>query len=119
MAIIIKEVTDQKTIHDFVSLPYRLYRNHPYWVAPMRKDEENAIKSQTNPAFEYCKAKFWVAYHNNQCVGRIGAIIIDLWNEKNNQKYGRFSRTEFIDDKSVSSELFKVAEEWLRSKGME
>lgn len=119
MAIIIKEVNDKTTLNDFVSLPYHLYQNHPYWVPPIRKDEENAIKEQTNPAFEFCKAKFWVAYQNNRCVGRIGAIIIDLWNKKNDQKYGRFTRTEFIDDKNVTEELFKVAEEWLRGQGME
>lgn len=117
--ITIKEVTDKKTIHDFISLPYELYANHPYWVPPMRGDEEKAIKPETNPAFEYCKAKFWVAYKDGRCVGRIGAIIIDLWNQKNNVKYGRFSRTEFIDDAGVVKLLFDTAEGWLRSQGME
>lgn len=117
--ITIREVSDNRTFNDFVSLPYELYKNHPFWVPSMRKDEENALKPETNPAFEYCKAKFWVAYKDNRCVGRIGAIIIDLWNEKNDSKHGRFSRTEFIDDREVSAALFKAAEEWLKSQGMQ
>ncbi len=117
--ITIKEVVDKKTVNDFVSLPYQLYKNHPYWVPSMRADEEKAIRPDTNPAFDYCKAKFWVAYRDNKCVGRIGGIIIDLWNEKNSARYGRFTRTEFIDDAAVSRLLFETAEKWLRSQGME
>lgn len=118
MSIIIKPVADKQTLNDFVELPYRLYAGNPYWVPPMRKDELAALTPATNPAFEFCKAQFWVAYSQGKCVGRIGAIVISLWNEKNNQKYGRFTRTEFVDDTEVSSLLFDTAETWLRQQGM-
>ena len=119
MSIVLKEVNDPKTLNDFVNLPYILYKNNDYWVPPMKKDEKKALVAATNPAFEFCDAAFWVAYKNNKCVGRIGAIVNKLWIEKNDQKVGRFTRPEFIDDEEVSALLLSTAEKWLKEKGME
>lgn len=119
MSIEITEVNNKKALKDFVNLPYRLYKRNKYWVPPIKSDEKKALMPQYNPAFEFSKAKFWVAYKNGECVGRIGAIINSLWIEKNKKQYGRFSRTEFIDDFEVSKKLFETAENWLREQGME
>ncbi len=118
MSIIIKEVSDKKTIKDFVNLPYNLYKNNAYWVPPIKTDEIKALLPKTNPAMEFCKAKFWVVYKKNKCVGRIGAIINNLWIEKKGSKIGRFTRSEFINDKEVSKLLMETAENWLRENGM-
>ncbi|TAJ12866.1 N-acetyltransferase [Marinilabiliaceae bacterium JC017] len=119
MDITIKEVKDNKTLNDFVSLPYRLYKEDKFWVPPMKADEKKALLPDKNPAFEFSKAKFWVAYHNGQCVGRIGGIINQLWIEKNDKKMGRFTRPEFIDDPKVAAALLQTVEEWIKSEGME
>ena len=78
MGIVIKEVKDQKTLNDFVNLPYKLYKENNKWVPPMKNDERNSLMAEKNPAFEFCKVKLWVAYKNNECVGRIGGIINSL-----------------------------------------
>jgi hypothetical protein len=85
----------------------------------MRTDEISALLPEKNPAFEVCKAKFWVAYRNNECVGRIGGIIIPLWIEKTGEKIGRFTRPEFVNDIEVAKALFSKVEEWLRNEGMD
>ncbi len=118
MTLAIKEVTSKRDIKEFVRLPFSLYKGNIYWVPPMIFDEEKALSPSTNPAFEFSKAKFWIAYNNGKCVGRIGAIINPLANEKIGEKLGRITRTEFIDDKNVVDELFAVAEAWLKSEGM-
>ena len=119
MTIKITEVNDKKTLKDFVELPYRLYKDNQYWVPPVKSGERDALIPEKNPAFSFSKAKFWVAYKDGKCVGRIGGIINDLWIEKEGKKKGRITRTEFIDDAEVSGLLFKTAEEWLKSEGME
>jgi hypothetical protein len=118
MDFTIKEVLSKKELKDFINLPYKLYKNEKNWVPPMRGDEMNALIPKKNPAFEVCKAKFWVAYRNGECVGRIGAIIIPLWNEKNCEKLGRFTRPEFINDPELAKLLFATAETWIKSEGM-
>jgi len=115
----IKEVITSKDIKQFVDFQFELYKGHPYWVPPLKADEKKALSAKTNPAFEFCDAKFWTAWKDGKCVGRIGAIVNHTYNDKIGKKKGRFSRMEFIDDKEVSEKLFKTAEEWLKQQGME
>jgi len=114
----IKEVLNAKDRKEFAKLPFYIYKNNKFWVPNLIKDDIKNIDKSQNPAFEQCEAKFWLAYKNNKCVGRIGAIINYEYNKKVNEKIGRFSRAEFIDDKEVSSKLFATAEDWLKIKGM-
>lgn len=118
MAIEIKEVINTKDFKDFVNVQFNVYKENSYWVPPIKKDEIKALKAEFNPAYRFCKANFWVAYKGGECVGRIGAIINEKYNEKTNTKVGRFTRSEFIDDNEVSSELFATAEKWLKDQGM-
>lgn len=115
----IKEVITARDFKQFVDFPYKLYKDNKYWIPPFKKDELLQLKPETNPAFKFCKAKFWTAWKNNKCVGRIGAIINEKYNEKINRKMGRFSRVEFVDDPEVSTQLFAVAENWLKEQGIE
>nr|WP_321409017.1 GNAT family N-acetyltransferase [uncultured Carboxylicivirga sp.] len=118
MEIIIKEVTNNQTLNDFVKFPYQLYKTNKYWVPPMIDEERNALVPEKNPAFEFCKVKLWVAYIENKCVGRVGGIINSLWIEKKGENIGRFTRPEFIDNKEVSAKLMATVENWLQSEGM-
>jgi GNAT superfamily N-acetyltransferase len=115
----IKEVKSKKDIKDFVNFQYELYKNHKYWVPPIKSDEIKALDPGVNPAFDFCDARFWTAWDGRKCVGRIGAIVNHTYNEKIGKKMGRISRAEFIDDKNVSKKLFEVAEKWLKREGME
>ena len=101
MAVKIIEVTDNKQFKDFVDVQFEIYKNNNFWVPPIKKDEVKAIQSAYNPAFRFCKAKFWVAYKDAKCVGRIGAIINEQYNEKTGEKAGRFTRLEFFDNEEV------------------
>ena len=92
--ITVKEVVAQADYKQFVNFPYELYKGNEYWVPPLRKDELNMLSPKTNPAFTFCKAKFWTAWDGNRCVGRIAAIINHNYNEKIGKKMGRFSRVE-------------------------
>ena len=115
----IREVRSKKDIKDFVDFQFDLYKNNKYWVPPIKADEIKALDPKINPAYDFCDAKFWTAWKNGKCVGRIGAIINHSYNEKIGKKMGRFSRMEFIDDKEVSGLLMETAEKWLKDQGME
>lgn len=118
MAIEVREVISDKEHKDFVEVQFSIYKNNKFWIPPIKKDEIKALKAEFNPAFRFCEAKFWTAYKEGKCVGRIGAIINHKYNEKTSEKIGRFTRTEFINDDSVVNALFSVAEKWLKEKGM-
>ncbi|MFA6590214.1 MAG: GNAT family N-acetyltransferase [Bacteroidales bacterium] len=112
------EVTTQALRKEFALLPFRLYRGNPYWVPPVLKSEINNINPAVNPFFRFCDAKFWIVQKKGITVGRIGAIIHYAYIEKTQEKYGRFTRAEFTDDREVVDALFETAENWIKSKGM-
>ncbi len=118
MAITLQTVKSPKQKKDFVNLPFEIYRNNAYWVPPIKSDELKSLDTSHNPAMRFCDAEFWVAYRNNQPVGRIGAIINHNYNKKVGKKLGRFSKLEFFDDKAVFVALMDKAIYWLREKGI-
>ncbi len=118
MSVIIKEVFNKRDIKQFVNFQFELYKDNKYWVPPI-KDSEFKSLLPANPAFDFCDARFFLAYKNDKCVGRIGAIINKSYNEKVGKKFGRINRIEFIDDIEVSEKLIQTASDWFRQQGME
>ena len=86
MAIEIKEVTSAKDYKDFVNVQFDIYKGNDYWVPPLKKDEIKALQAEHNPAYRFCTAKFWNAYKDGKCVGRIGGIINKMYNESISQE---------------------------------
>jgi ribosomal protein S18 acetylase RimI-like enzyme len=81
-------------------------------------DEKRTLRSDKNPAFADCKARYWLAYRNGKIVGRIAGIINQKYIEKWGNRYARFGWVDFIDDSGVSRALFGAIESWAISNGM-
>ena len=47
--IVIKEAKTQEELHAFVKFPFKLYKDNPYWVPPLIKDEIETIDPNLNP----------------------------------------------------------------------
>jgi len=115
----IKEVQNKKDLKKFISFPYDLYKGNKYWVPPLRFDEMNTLDWNKNPAFDFCEAKYWLAYRDGKIVGRIAGIINNKYIEKWGNKYARFGWIDFIDDVEVLKALISTVETWASEKGME
>jgi len=118
MSLQIKEAVSISDFKAFVDFPFSLYKGNRYWVPPLKNDELKALHAETNPAFEFCNAKFWLAYKNGKVAGRIGGIINRLETEKTGEKVARFTRFESQNDPDVAVALLKTAEAWAKENGM-
>jgi GNAT superfamily N-acetyltransferase len=118
MSITIKEVTTNKELNAFIDLPYRLYKNHAYFVPPLKFDEKATLRKDKNPAFDYCEARYWLAYKDNKVVGRIAGILNKSYIEKWGNKYMRFGWIEFEEDETIAKALINEVENWAKEKGM-
>lgn len=118
MSIVIKKVRDKALLKKFVYFNINLYKGCEQYVPPLIYDELATLNRDKNPAFEHCEAEYFLAYKNDQIVGRIAAIINHKANEIWKQQYARFSFVDFIDDAEVANKLFGTAESWARHKGM-
>ena len=118
MAIKIIEVKSKEQLKEFVKFNIELYKNNPYHVPGLISDEIMTLSREKNPAFEFCEAKYFMAYKDEVPVGRIAGIINHKANKIWNHNSVRFSFVDFIDDHEVSSALFNAVENWGKSKGM-
>jgi GNAT superfamily N-acetyltransferase len=118
MSIEIKEVVTSSDVKAFVNLAFTLYKDNAYWLPPMKADEAKILDKTKNPAMDFSDAKFWLAYNNGKCVGRIGAIVNPLWNTKTGEQLARFTRPEFVDDPAVADKLMETVEQWAKEKQM-
>lgn len=119
MSIQIKEAASLNELKKFVNFQYSLYKDHDFWVPPLKSDEINTLRKDKNPAFDFCDAKYWLAYKDGKIVGRIAGIINKKYNEKWNEKSARFGWIDFIEDKEVCSELLNKVEEWAIENNMD
>lgn len=115
----VKEVATHRQLMEFIKFPYKLYSANHCWVPPLMIDEVNTLKKDRNPAFEYCEAKYWLAYRNGKIAGRIAGIINRRYMKKWGFKYARFGWIDFDDDFEVCKALLDKVEDWARSEGME
>ncbi len=113
------EVTTKKGINSFIQFPFTIYQGNPYYVPSLRFDELNTLRQDKNPAFEFCEARYWLAYQDGRIVGRVAAILNLRHIEKWGQRYMRFGWLDFIDDLEVSEALLKTVEAWASEAGME
>ena len=103
--ITLKQVHSKADLKRFVLFPFELYKDSPYWVPPIIKDELAFFNTEKNPVFEHAEASFFLAYKEGKIVGRIAAIINWLEVEEQGLKKMRFGWFDFIDDPEVSKTL--------------
>jgi len=116
--VTIIEVKNKKGLKKFVRFNYEMYKNNPYSVPDIYEDMLDTF-SDKNPAMDFCEAIYFLAYQNDQIVGRVAGIINHRANERWNQKTVRFGYIDFIDDLDVCRALIDAVSQWGRSKGMD
>jgi hypothetical protein len=110
-------VAGRRLMSRFIELPCSLYADDPCWVQPLTIERKWHL-SRKNPYFEHAEFQAWVACRGDRVVGRISAQVDQLHLQQHHDATGFFGFLEAEDDAETFHALFKVAEEWLRQKGM-
>ncbi|WP_418603829.1 GNAT family N-acetyltransferase [Hwangdonia sp.] len=117
--ITLKEVTTKKGLKTFVKFPFKLYKDSKYWVPPIISEEVRTLNKNVNPAFNDADARFFLAYKDNEIVGRIACIINWIEVNKQNQKKMRFGWFDVIDDIEVTKKLLEKVNEIGKANNLE
>jgi hypothetical protein len=112
------DLHSKKQIRRFVDLPYRLYKNHPQWVPPLRMDVELMLNKQKHPFYEHSDADFFVALHDGRVVGRIAVLENRPFNHYHHTQQAQFYLFECEDDAEAAQALFDKATEWARARNL-
>jgi GNAT superfamily N-acetyltransferase len=103
----IRKIESRIELKAFVKFPFQLYRDNPYWVPPIIKEELEMLDKEVNPAFQNAIAHYFLAYKEGQIVGRIAAFInwIEVKELKKNKV--RFGWFDAVDDLQVTEKLME------------
>ena len=111
------QVNTKAELKQFIKLPFTLYKNDKYWVAPLIKELERHLDIRKNPFFEYAEVEFFLVTDGQKIVGRISAHTNPNHNAFHEDKKGFFGFFESINNQEVANLLFSAAEQWLKEKG--
>ncbi|MBK9540805.1 MAG: hypothetical protein IPO49_00640 [Bacteroidetes bacterium] len=117
MSVEIKTVTNKSDLREFIFLPSKLYSDRPTWVPPMYMDEWKFYNPKENTSLAHCESIQFLAYQNNECVGRIMGIIPHPYNRLKNERTARFFQLECKDDTAISHLLLNAVEKWAIQRG--
>ena len=120
--ITIRPVTTKADRKAFVDLPFRLYKDNPNWVPPLKDEAMGLITPGKNPFFEHAVAQLFLAERDGRVVGRISASIDYMWTPMPEAQGGGSDMGNWgyldAEDKEAADLLIAAAEGWLKSKGV-
>jgi len=113
------DVSSRKQVNRFVRIPYRLYKDHPYWVPPPIVDIKTMLNPKKHPFYEHSVADFFIAVRDGRDVGRIAALENRRFNEYHKTHEAQFYFFECEDDMEAGTQLFNRVFEWAQTRGLD
>jgi hypothetical protein len=106
----------------FVDLPFRLYKDDPNWVPPLKSEALGLIRPEKNGWFSHAQAQLFLGERDGKVVGRISAHIDTLALTMPPEQgfgpgvgqWGLFD----AENEADAHVLIDHAEGWLRKQGM-
>ena len=118
MNVTVKKVSTKSELDKFIKFPWKIYKGNKYWVPPLLMEQKVLLDKKKNPFFKAAEAEYFLAYRNDEIVGRIAAIKNDIHLKYHNDESGQFGFFESIDDQDVANALFDKAKSWIKEKGL-
>ncbi|MHC4599217.1 MAG: GNAT family protein [Planctomycetota bacterium] len=102
----------------FLDLPFRLYRDDPNWVAPLRMAQAKIFKKKT-AFFKNADMNLYLAERDGRPVGRVAAIHNQAHNDQHGDTMGFFGFFECADDPDAAKGLIETTDKWLAGRGLD
>jgi GNAT superfamily N-acetyltransferase len=120
--LVIRPITSKRDYKTFVDLPFRLYKDDPNWVPPLKGEALGLITPEKNGWFSHARAQLFLAERDGTVVGRISAHIDTLAltmpaDQGFGPGVGQWGLFDAVDG-AVAAALIARAEDWLRGQGM-
>jgi len=111
-------VANPRDLRQFIRLPWKIYRNDPYWVPPLLLEMKTLLNREKHPFFQHSSAEFFLARRDGELVGRIAAIQNNNHNNYHGERTAFFGFFESVNEKEVAAALLEQAASWARSRGL-
>jgi GNAT superfamily N-acetyltransferase len=113
------DTRSRSQVNRFVRLPFRLYKNDPFWVPPILIDQEAQLNRKKHPFYEHSDADFFMVVRDGRDVGRVAAIENRRFNQYHTTRQAQFYFFESEDDQEIANALFEALFDWARQRGLD
>lgn len=114
----IRPIQTKRDLNAFIDLPYRLYKDDPVFVPPLRDEQRGQFDAKRNPLLDHCEYQLFLLEDHGKAIGRIAAftdtLALDFWK----QPIGLFGYFECIQNPAAARMLLESARDWLKARGM-
>jgi len=120
--VVIAPVSGKKDFDAFIDLAYRLNKDDPNWVPPLRGEVVELLTPGKNPFHEHATMQLFLARRDGRVVGRISAhldhlALVQPVEQGMGPGTGNWGMME-AEDEAVMHALIAAAEAWLKDQGM-
>ncbi|RKZ05485.1 N-acetyltransferase [Candidatus Fermentibacteria bacterium] len=120
MPFSIEEVKSKGQLREFIDLPFRLYKDDPCWVPPVKHFQKELFDRKKHPFHEHSDVTVFLARNGEgRAAGRIVSIVNRAHNDFHDEKTGFFGFLEGEKDEELFKLLLTTAEDKLKAAGME
>ncbi|MCD4801983.1 MAG: GNAT family N-acetyltransferase [Anaerolineales bacterium] len=116
-SLIIKSVETTEDRKAFLSFPWTVYKDDPYWVPPIFSERMHFTDPEKNPFFQHSEVQFYMALRGERIAGTIAVFTNHLHNEYQSENVAFFGFFEVLEDYEAAELLFKTAEAWAKERG--
>lgn len=106
-------------VNRFIDIPYRLYRDNPQWVPPLRIDAASYLNRDKHPFYEHSDADFFIARRDGRDVGRLAVLENRRYNDYHGCKQAQFYFFDCEEDQEAANALFERAFEWAHKRDLD
>jgi hypothetical protein len=118
--MIVRPVSSRSDRSRFVDLPWKIYRDDPNWVPPLKASVRELLDVDRHPFYDKgreAELELFLAVEGHDVVGRIAAILNHAHNRFHDEKVVFFGFFESIDRPDVARALLSAVEQWAAERG--
>jgi len=112
------DTANRRQAHQFLELPFRLYRDCPQWVPPLEPDARRMLDRRRHPFYAHSDAAFFLAVENGWPVGRLAVLDHRNYNAFNHEQTAFFYLFECVNHQEAACALFEAARAWAKVRGL-
>ncbi|MBC8873474.1 MAG: N-acetyltransferase [Planctomycetes bacterium] len=114
--LIVKPVQTRKEKSQLFKFPWKLYRDDPNWIPPLRTAQLELLNYKPHPFYGHAEIQTFLALRDGQPCGRVAGIINHIHNEHHKEQRGFFGFFECVDNQEVANGLFDAVRDWFAQR---
>ncbi|MBN2044194.1 MAG: GNAT family N-acetyltransferase [Anaerolineales bacterium] len=113
------DTTDKDDVNRFVDFPYKLYKNHPYYVPMLKAGQRKLLDKTKHPFFKHSEADFFIVEVRGEVLARICVMENTAYNSYQKEKAAFIGYFDVAENIEASRMIFRQVDEWAAARGLD